>query len=410
MNLTKTFLFLGVVISCLFGCDKVDNTSYYKYKLPILEKMANIRLQAVTPIAPQPVNATGKIYIYKDYLFINEPTKGVHIFNNANPSNPIPISFLPISGNVDMAVKDNVLYADNHVDLLVYDLTNPASPSFLKRVEDVFKQNYVNWNGTSKLHVIVGYKDTTVAATSRWPINYDGNFSNGGPNTSAGGNYGQGGSMARFTLANDHLYTVDWSSLNLFDVSDTKNPTFRKNILLGGGIETIFPHKNNLFIGTNTGMIIYSIEDAAAPVKLSTYSHVRACDPVVVNDYYAFVTLRTGNLCPGEVNVLEVVDIKDLTKPTRVKAFTMENPHGLGFADDMLYICEGKFGLKSFDASDVLKIGDRQIEHFKSLNSTDVIPGPKSLIVVGEGGVCQYDYSDKKKIKLLSCIAVTPID
>src|SRR5690606_36539851 len=110
MILTKTILFLGVVIYCLFDCYMLDNNSYYKYKLTSLEKMANIRLQAVTPIAPQPINATGKIYIYKDYLFINEPTKGVHIFNNANPSKPIPISFLPISGNVDMAVKDDVLY------------------------------------------------------------------------------------------------------------------------------------------------------------------------------------------------------------------------------------------------------------------------------------------------------------
>jgi hypothetical protein len=38
-----------------------------------------------------------------------------------------------------------------------------------------------------------------------------------------------------------------------------------------------------------------------------------------------------------------------------------------------------------------------------------VIPGPKSLIVIGENGVCQYDYSNKKALKLLSCISVKPI-
>jgi hypothetical protein len=38
--------------------------------------------------------------------------------------------------------------------------------------------------------------------------------------------------------------------------------------------------------------------------------------------------------------------------------------------------------------------------------SLDVIAGPKSLIVVGEKGVHQYDYSNKAKLKELSIIPV----
>ena len=212
--------------------------------------------------------------------------------------------------------------------------------------------------------------------------------------------------MARFTLASEHLYAVDNSSLNLFDVSDKRKPAFKKNIPLGWGIETIFPYKNNLFIGTNAGMYIYNIDDAAEPKQLSRYEHARACDPVVVNDDYAFVTLRSGAACGGMINVLEVLDIKDLKNPKRLQTFQMEHPHGLGLAGDVLYICEGKYGFKSFNAADVSKIGDSKIEHLANLNSTDVIPGPKSLIVIGENGVCQYDYSDKTKLKLLSCISV----
>lgn len=412
MNLIKSFLFLSVALCFFAGCDKVESTTYYKTRLPIFEKMSVVRTQMTSVVQPQPLEETGKIYIYKDFLFINEPMKGIHIFNNANPANPSAVSFLNIPGNVDMAVKDNVLYADSYVDLLAFDLTNPEKPTLLNRLEEVFKNVYqYNYETNSLNDVIVRYVDTVVNREDFHKynpyVNYDMSYSE---NFNAGGSYGQGGSMARFTLANEHLYAVDNSSLNLFDVSDKAKPVFSKNIPLGWGIETIFPYKNNLFIGTNSGMYIYNIDDAAQPKELSRYEHVRACDPVVVNDDYAFVTLRTGAFCAGVVNVLEVLDIKDLTKPKLLKTFQMQNPHGLGLSSDVLYICEGKFGFKSFNASDVNKIGDSPIEHLAQLNSTDVIPGPKSLIVIGEGGVCQYDYSDKKKLKLLSCISVKPLD
>ncbi|MBD1428311.1 MULTISPECIES: LVIVD repeat-containing protein [Sphingobacterium] len=413
MNLIKSFLFIGLAMSVLLGCDKVESNTYFKTRLPVFEKMSVIRTQMTSVVEPQAIEQTGKIYIFKDYLFINEPMKGIHIFNNVNPSNPSAVAFLNIPGNVDMAVKDNVLYADSYVDLLAFDLSNPTKPTLLNRIEEVFKNVYqYDYENQTLNSVVVRYVDTVVSReyfrTYNPYINYykeTVNYSN----SDGGGSYGQGGSMARFTLANEHLYAVDHSSMNLFDVSDKTKPSFKKNIKLGWGIETIFPYKDNLFIGTNSGMYIYNIEDASAPKELSRYEHVRACDPVVVNDDYAFVTLRTGAVCAGIVNVLEVVDIKDLKAPKLVKTFQMQNPHGLGLSGDVLYICEGKYGFKSFEASDVNNIGYSPIEHLSQLNSTDVIPGPKSLIIIGEKGVCQYDYSNKKSLKLLSCISVKPI-
>ncbi|MGN0004096.1 MAG: LVIVD repeat-containing protein [Sphingobacterium composti] len=410
MNLIKSFLFLGLAIGCLSGCDKVERNTYYKVSLPVLEKMADIRAKSLTTVAPKPLTESGKIYIFKDYLFINEPLKGIHIYNNSNPATPKPISFLNIPGNVDMAVKDNVLYADSFVDLLTFDLSHPDKPTLLNRIEDVFKQLYYYDIETKTMsNVAVEYVDTVLNREDFYKYNphIKHNFEMVNYDAGSGvGSYGQGGSMARFTLANDHLYTVDNSSLNLFDVSDKTKPSFKKNIMLGWGIETIFPYKNNLFIGSNSGMFIYNIDSAAEPKQESVYSHLRACDPVVVNDDYAFVTLRTGAACAGVVNVLEIVDIKDLKNPKLLKTFQMQNPHGLGLATDVLYICEGKFGFKSFDAKDVTKVGDLQLEHLKDLHSTDVIPGPKSLIVIGENGVCQYDYANKSKLRLLSCISV----
>ncbi|MFT6203825.1 MAG: hypothetical protein ACI9V1_001721 [Spirosomataceae bacterium] len=83
----------------------------------------------------------------------------------------------------------------------------------------------------------------------------------------------------------------------------------------------------------------------------------------------------------------------------------MENPHGLGIDNGKLFICEGKFRLKSLDASNVNDIKVQQ--HIKNINAFDVIPlSGNLLLMVGEDGFYQYDYSDPKNLRQLSKIPV----
>lgn len=409
----------GLLLTVLFGisvfvsCDKHETTHSYDYKIPVLEKMSTIRAMSVSVTTPKIMANSGKIYIFKDYLLINEPNEGIHIFDNSNPEKPRGLNFISIPGNVDLAVNDNMLYADSYVDLIVVDISNPGTPTIVERVEDVFPALYV---GADQSSIVKDYKDTTVTYTNSswggWWLSDRAMMNSGGSEASfiGAGNYGTGGSMARFTLSKGHLYTVDQSQLRLFDVKNAKKPTYVKDIPLGWGIETIFPFKDMLFIGSNRGMYIYDILNPGDPQQLSVYQHVVACDPVVVNDKHAFVTLRTGNMCIGTTDVLEVIDIEDPSQPKLIKSYDMQNPHGLGLAGNYLYLCEGKHGLKSFDVSNVLEIDQNQLEHLKNMHSVDVIPGPKSLILVGEDGVCQYDYSNKEKLRRLSCIPRLPLE
>ncbi len=153
-------------------------------------------------------------------------------------------------------------------------------------------------------------------------------------------------------------------------------------------------------------MHIYDASTPSNPLKLSVFEHVRACDPVVVNEKFAFVTLRNGQNCWNGVNELQVVDIADLRQPKLVKAYPMLNPHGLALAGDHLYVAEGQHGLKSFNVANVMGIDQNQLEFLQSMKSVDIIPGPKSLIVIGPDGVCQFDYSTPSKLVKLSCIDV----
>jgi hypothetical protein len=66
----------------------------------------------------------GKIYVVSKYLLINEKYKGIHVFDNSNPANPIPLGFLKIVGNTDVAVRNNVLYADHLADLVAINISD----------------------------------------------------------------------------------------------------------------------------------------------------------------------------------------------------------------------------------------------------------------------------------------------
>jgi hypothetical protein len=217
---------------------------------------------------------------------------------------------------------------------------------------------------------------------------------------------GIGGSTARFTISQNHLYTVDNTSMRLFNIAQPADPKPGNTINIGWGIETIFPYKDKLFIGSQTGMFIYDASNPAQPVQLSAFSHMMSCDPVVVDDQYAYITLRSGATCRNTtLNQLDVVDITDLRSPKLVKTYPMQNPHGLGKDGNTLFICDGKAGLKVYDATDVLNIDGNKLGA-QTIHSFDVIPFRNVAIVVGEDGLYQYDYSDPKNLKLLGKIAV----
>lgn len=216
------------------------------------------------------------------------------------------------------------------------------------------------------------------------------------PSTQTSGTtVGVSGSLARFGLSQDHLYTVSPMHLTTYNVSSENNPVQQKRINLGFGVETIFPYKNSLFIGTQFGMKIMDITNPENPTLLSNYQHIRSCDPVIANDKYAFVTLRTEALCTRGVNELQIVDISDLSKPSHVKSYPLTQPYGLAIDGNNLFICDG--GIKHYDASDVMNLT------FKSktiIEATDVIANNGILMVIGKDGIYQYDYSSGELVFL----------
>ena len=214
---------------------------------------------------------------------------------------------------------------------------------------------------------------------------------------------GQGGSLARFTIVNNHLYTVGNESLRVFDVSTHATPKAGKTIQLDWGVETIFPFQDKLLIGTTTGVYAFDISQPADPQQLDRLQHVRRCDPVVAQGKYAYVTLRGGGNCGGASNQLDVIDISDLKNMKLINSYPMSNPYGLGVDGDFLFVCEGNAGLKVFDNSDPLNL--KQVTQFFNINAYDVIPLNGVLLLIGDDGLFQYRYNNNE-MTLISSIPV----
>ncbi len=215
------------------------------------------------------------------------------------------------------------------------------------------------------------------------------------------GSSGQGGSLARFTIRGNYLYTVDMQYLKVFDISNDQSPEYRKKINAGFDIETIFSRDETLFLGSQSGMYIYDISAPANPVKISHYEHIVSCDPVVADDRYAYVTLHSeDNMCGRTTNELQIVDISDLKDPYKIKSYDMYSPRGLGIDGNILFVCDD--GLKVYDASNVRKL---KLKHHFDIVAHDVIPADGNLFVIGSDGFYQYEY-DNDTISLLSQIEV----
>lgn len=219
-----------------------------------------------------------------------------------------------------------------------------------------------------------------------------------------GSSVGRGGSMARFTIANDYLYIVDNQSLKVFRITEPENPVFIKRVALNTVVETIFPFEGHLLVGTQTGMFIFSISNPENPSRVAVYSHVVSCDPVVAEGNYAYVTLRSGTNCNRGLNSLDVVDIRDMSRPQLLKSYPMQSPHGLGVDGNLLFVTEGDFGLKVFDKTNPNDL--KLIKTFSDFTAFDVIPDANVLIITGKQGIYQYGYNAQQELKLLSKIPI----
>ncbi|MEI8046571.1 MAG: hypothetical protein WCI92_04265 [Bacteroidota bacterium] len=425
-NLFLAAPWIILILMSIASC-KDSSVEYRTYTANVPKYMSyeDMRKPAKS-VAANAIQVSGKIYIKDNYLFINEKYKGIHVFDNTNPSSPVNLTFIDIPGNVDMAVRGNYLYADNYVDLVVLDISNITSPIEVARIKDIFPytipdapEMYPIASIDQQQGVIVGWQVQEVTeevnSNQGYPYYYydkgSGNFLFNEASPAVGGaittqTVGVGGSMARFIINGDQFYGLNQNNMQVVNISQPFRPIAGTKIEMQRNVETVFIDSTYLFVGTQTGMLIYDVSTPATPVFKSLYDHFQSCDPVVVKDKLAYVTLRAGNRCGNWQNLMEVIDLHNIMTPTLMKSYPMTEPYGLGIDNKTLFVCDGSAGLKIYDATDPLQIDQHMLKQYTDLNAYDVIPFGSILIMIAQDGLYQYNYSDLQNIVQLSKIPI----
>lgn len=408
-----SFFFLAA-ITCfgLFSCTKDFVTDHYTFYRPVYKTTDEVKA-GIKSSAAIPIENPGKIFVKGNYAFLNEIDKGVHMIDFGNAAAPVNKAFIEIPGCRDIAVRGNYLYADCYTDLVTVDISNPLNVTLRSFINGVFPWRYygspiaydngkiiVDW-----IRVDTSIRRQAGAAEPWWgnmPILWGTPMMDGGGTAAAnngGSSNGTGGSMAAFALLGNRMYTVDNSNLKVFNTTNAAVPEYVKNVTLPGwSIETIFPFKEKLFIGSQSGMMIYDAAQPDDPVSLGYFEHVRSCDPVIADDNYAYVTLRSGTECQGFTNQMEVLNISNLLSPQLVKTYLLSNPHGLAKDGSTLLICDGAAGLKVFNAANASNIFETS--SVSGIEAYDVIALNGTAVLSAKNGIYFIDYSNPASVTI----------
>lgn len=206
---------------------------------------------------------------------------------------------------------------------------------------------------------------------------------------------GSGGSTARFAIQGNYLYTIDKENLNVYNITDVANPVLKNTLSVGFEIETIYPFKDKLFIGSTSVVYIYSVDDPESPKRLSTAISpdvIRRCDPVVAKDTVAYATLRTNGACGGTQSVMAAYNIKDISNPIQMTTYPVAEPYGLGYADSALYVCD-RYGLYIFNIQRAF--APQMVKQLVNGWYLDVIPWNNTLICQMQDGLNLFDISNR---------------
>lgn len=381
--------------------------------------------KAPTFLDNRKMEITGKIYYYNDILMINEQYEGIHLIDNTNPEAPINMGFLAIPGNLDVAISNNIMYADSYVDLLTIDVSDFENPTVLCRDEEVFQlyewigeEGYYIGNKETPTSIEVNCTDPNFGSNNFWrgndllatpeasfdsDVNIIQNKAGGVPSSAS--ITGVGGSFAKFSVIDNYLYVINNSELVAYSLENPSKPFKTQTTTVAWDIETLFAYKEHLFIGGNNGMFIYDRANPAEPSYVSEFRHAQACDPVFVKDDIAYVTLRNGSRCQNFINQLDIIDVSNISNPQLIESYDMQHPHGISVRNNNIYVCEGQFGLKVYENDDLRKIDKNRIDHIKDLHAYDAISLSNSLLmVIGQDGLYQYDTSDPSDLKELSVV------
>jgi len=406
--MTRAYLFVFAICSVLFSCDldQCEQTVTYTKATGVYIDLDDTRSQSLMQPPKSEISSPGKIFINDDLILIGERGEGVHVINNTIPESPVTMSFINVPGSHEMYVREDYLYINSYFDMLKINIADASAISLAERIEDAFENPYITDN-EGRVLVDFDYQVVTevqncdqsyYADDQIYYFDFEGTLLDQSAIPTSFVSSGTTiGTANRMAVIGDQLYAVNKRDLYAFDIeADQFSPAvgFSRQPYIGWNIETIYAMEPYLFIGTQTGMQIHRVGNNNI-VTEGVFSHAEACDPVLPTDEgVAYVTLRSGDDCPGDLNSLNIVDISNVSFPTLLQQYPLDSPYGMTLIGDLLYVAQGASGISVFDKSNLPNVS--LVEYFPSIAAYDIIKHPSRtdlVLVANDRGLSQYSVS-----------------
>jgi len=186
-------------------------------------------------------------------------------------------------------------------------------------------------------------------------------------------------------LIDDYLYAISGDVIQLFNVEGGRDPELWAAVQLDFSIETLFPYGNYLLVGADSGVFILDNSDRANPVLIGEFIHV-----TLSRDPAEFPNENTDRM--------DVVDISDPANPQLIHTINMQGPRGLALDGDLLHVCDGDAGIKTFSIENPTEPNLQFV--LPNDQCVDMIVAGDILITFSEDGISQYDLTTGRPMKI----------
>jgi hypothetical protein len=92
----------------------------------------------IAAMPPQPIEQSGKIYVWGNLLFQIENLQGIHVIDYTDRQHPVKLGFIKVKGCSELAIKGYALITNNMNDLVTIDISKPGEAKELGRVPNAF--------------------------------------------------------------------------------------------------------------------------------------------------------------------------------------------------------------------------------------------------------------------------------
>lgn len=234
------------------------------------------------------------IVISGQYAYVAAGNKGLQIVDIVNPSQPVLVGSLDTAGIASsITIAGEYLYlADGDYGIKIINISDPAHP------------------------VLVSRLDTP-------------------------------GSAKSVTVFGEYLFLADgtYGGVLVFDVQKPDKPVLYRRLLAGWSIQSVSVSETGFAIAaSHSGVAVLNLKDMENPGLVAYLDITGKVRSLVLSGDYAYVRVSQCNSydCLMRPDVLQVIDLRNLFKPTLVNSYLLEGGGtSLAVANGYAYVTKG---------------------------------------------------------------------